>query len=289
MFTFILASTTNYGVNAATSLLDSGQFSCSGVITPAAKPVGRKQLMTDSAAAVWARAQQLPIFTVTDKITRALADDLPAVDYLLVVDFGYYIPQWLIDWPRLAAINIHPSALPKYRGASPGQAIILHQDKQSAVTIMLLAPTMDAGDMLRQIPFAVASNWSAPDYYHAAFQLANEQLPTVLSDFAAGKITPMPQVGPATLAPKLTKAAGFIPFAQLHTTDQTQLDEIWAKYRAFTPWPGLWTIVNTKQGEKRLKIVSCQRQAQQLQLNQVQLEGEISKNWHDLQEKIISL
>lgn len=262
---FLLASTTNYGLRLAQSLIQA-DFICLGVLTPPARIVGRKKELVKTPVEIWARKQNLPIFWVEKKITSQLIANLSQCDFLLVVDFGYYIPEKLAAHPRLLALNVHPSALPRWRGSSPGQAIILHGEKESAVSFITLAQKMDAGDLLAQIPFAVGENWTKDEYYDFAFKLAEENLPAILTDFAHGKIKPQPQKGSPTFALKLARADGFIA-----NLDQDPL-KTYRQWRAYHPWPGIWTLDSQK---KRVKILACHLDNNgQLVLDLIQKEGE---------------
>lgn len=267
-YTFLLASTTNYGVLLAESLLARGFF-CQGVITPKPQPIGRKKILTQNQVHIWAEKRRLPIFFVEKKLDQTLIASLPATDFLLVADFGYYIPEKLTSLPKYLAVNVHPSALPKYRGSSPGQAVILNGEKDSAVSLIQIAKEMDAGDLLAQIPFSVHSDWNKDQYYDFAFALAAQHLPQKLSDFAEGKIQLIPQKGPPTFALKLDRSAGFIQDIQ------AQPLLTYRKFLAYHPWPGIWTL--DKNG-KRIKILACHlNQKNELEIDLIQAEGKTAK------------
>lgn len=281
--TFYLASTAPYGLQAAASLIAAG-FTCLGVITPPPKPIGRHQTLTPNPVHAWAEKQHLPIHFIGPKITRDLLSQLSTTDYLLVVDFGYYVPSWLIDFPRLLSVNIHPSALPRYRGASPGQAVLLAREPTSAVSIMTLAREMDAGDLLSQFSFLVDPHWTASDYYDFAFTLASQHLPTLLTDFATGTLTLTPQTGTPSFAPKINKTDAFIPWEQL--TDPAQAAAIDAAIRAYTPWPHAWTLAPTTPQPKRLQLLTAHLENNHLVIDTVKLEGDTAKSWRDILNKL---
>ena len=285
-YTFYLASTAHYGTQAAQSLLDAG-FTCLGVITPQPKPQGRKRALRPNPADDWARNLDLPVIFIKDKITAELKDQLQTVDFLLVVDFGYFVPRWLREFPQILSVNIHPSALPRYRGASPGQAVLLHGDQSSAVSIMTLASTMDAGDLLAQIHFAVNFSWTSQDYYDHAFKLASQQLPQILTNYAHGQLTLQPQQGQPSLAGKITKADTFIPWENLWRPENaTQIERA---IRAYYPRPLAWTLAPTTTGFRRLQLLRAHQDATgQLCLDQVKLEGETAKPWASVHGKILT-
>jgi methionyl-tRNA formyltransferase len=294
-FNFLLASTTHYGLTCAQSLT-ADDFVCHGVLTPPPRPLGRKQILTPTPVQTWAQNQTPapPIFFINQKITPDIKDNLPPVDFLIVVDFGYYIPQWLIDFPQFAALNIHPSALPQYRGASPGQFVIKNGDSHSAVSLILLHQKMDSGDLLTQIPFAVNPTWNTTAYYDYAFRLVTQNTPSILaqtlSDFATQKVTPQPQSGIPSFAPKISKKDAFISwddfqFALAHP-QATQALALERQIRAFHPWPLSWTLAPTKNGPKRLQLLTAHLENHRFVLDQVKLEGETTKNWPDVTQRL---
>lgn len=288
MPSFLLASSTEYGIKLAESLLENN-YLLKGVLTPSPAPKGRKQTLTPSSTQIWAEQNHWPVFTIKNKIFPELQNELPASDFLLVVDFGYLIPTWLINHPQQLAFNIHPSALPKYRGASPGQYAILHGESQSAVSFIKLSSQMDAGDILQQIPFSLSPTWTSRDYYLHAFRLAAQHLPALCNHWLAGKITPTPQKGEISFAPQINKNTAFIPWSDLLLAingNQLLANKIERAMRAFSPWPYAWTIAPTKKGEKRLQLLTGEIKQAKLQLLTVKLEADTSKPWSSVSDKI---
>lgn len=284
MYTFYLASSTNYGVLMAQSLLDAG-FTCSGILTPTPRPIGRHQCLTPNPADTFATTHSFPVFHLEKSIPATLQSELKPVDFLLVVDFGYYVPGWLIELPRQLAVNVHPSALPAWRGASPGQYAILSGNPHTAVSLITLAREMDAGDLLAQIPFTIAPTWTAQDYYDHAFTLAAQALPGILTAFAQDHLTLAPQIGTPTFAPKISKDDAFIPWEQIDNPEYaTHID---AAIRAYTPWPHAWTQVNTAHGLKRLQLLSAHLKNSRLIIDTAKLEGRPTQTWSDIQKGIL--
>jgi methionyl-tRNA formyltransferase len=288
--TFILASSTTYGAQIGQSLLDH-HFACLAALTPPPHPLGRTKIPTPTPVATWAQKKHLPLINVAPKLA-GLQTQLSAFsppDFLIVVDFGYFIPAWLNHFPQALALNLHPSALPAYRGASPGQYVLKNGDSSSALSIITIAPTMDTGDLLQQIPFTVQPDWNAKDYYDHAFSLALTHLPTILNQYLQGKLHPLPQKGTPSFAPKITKQAAFIPYPQVLASfsDLQLATPIHRLIRAFNPWPLVWTKVKTSSGEKRLQLLTAHLTPSGLALDQVRLAGESHKSFFDLQQKIL--
>lgn len=308
-----VAGSTAHTVLMAAALQADPRFEIAYTISPAPKPVGRRQVLTANPLASWARDNQLENLEVARRLDDPLHQAITArgtIDLLLVVDFGYLIPQWLLDWPTIAPLNIHPSALPKWRGSSPGQFVLLFagladQPQHSAITLMVMSAGLDEGAMITQLPFAIEPTWTQTEYYQHAFALLAPQLPDLLVTFAKdpSRLIPQPTTSPTMVARRLNKTDSYVPWTALQQLQQGQFYEtaknndanglllallansqlcpnaaaqirlISNACRAFQPWPKLWTMLPTHKGEQRMQILSIAANAQQLQLAQVQIEG----------------
>lgn len=307
-YTIAIAGSTKNTVLMAEALIKDSRFEIVATISPTAKLIGRKQILTKNSLQIWSENQKLPTFLVEKKLEETAFSEMKPIDFLLVVDFGYLIPEWLLKLPKIAPLNIHPSLLPKWRGSSPGQFALLFQDldkngKQSAVTLMIMSQGLDEGPILAQLDFQLEENWTQVEYYGTAFNLMGEKLADLISDFAKGKILAQNQAekSPTMIARRLNKEDSFIDFENLLTmtadsssekivirnqektllrnllTEQQSKNEqiklVVNASKAFSPWPGLWTIVKTSKGEQRMRIFSCHLAANKLVLDQVQIEG----------------
>jgi methionyl-tRNA formyltransferase len=177
---------------------------------------------------------------------------------------------------------------------------LLFGETDSAVSVIIMNESLDEGDLIHQEKFSVSNTWSTPDFYQFAFTLIREKLPNVLADFATQKLVPQPQPlqSPTPIARRFTREDGYIPWDfLLQVLDEEKptahpsalLFELYEKLlnwpeviehaiRALSPWPGVWTLIPTDKGEKRMKILSAEIRQGKLQLNDVQIEGkEISQ------------
>jgi methionyl-tRNA formyltransferase len=305
-----IAGSTHYTALCAESLLKDGRFEIPWLLTPVPKKIGRKQILTKNPLHEFALKNDIPVILIEGKIAQVKAailekHDQKKVDFLLVVDFGYIVPNWLLDIPQVAPLNIHPSELPKYRGSSPGQFALLYGEKTSAVSVIKMNSLLDQGDLIYQEKFGVSSNWNSQDYYDFAFALIAKQLPNIVTGLYAGKITPQPQTleTPTPIANRFTREDGFVswellngkfpngPAASDFLIQVNQKLQNWPQtisnaVRALSPWPGVWTVVHTEQGEKRMKIHSVSVENGELRLEKVQIEGQTTTNFS---EKLIQL
>lgn len=300
----IAGSTHNTRICAQALFLDD-RFSVKGVLTPIPKPIGRKQVLTKNPLHQWAEENYLPIVLVEKKLDRSFQERLYSAIYspglLLVVDFGYIVPAWLLQWPTIAPVNIHPSDLPKYRGSSPGQFALLFGEKESAVTLMVMDEKLDHGPIITKLPFAVEKNWTAKDYYAHAFDLVTKKLPDLLVSFAKNPtdIQPQPDQSPTPIAHMLKREDGYVPYTALqeilnpsksdvippsisllqsHGLSVTT-QNVYNLWKGLTPWPGIWTLIPTPRGERRMKLLELALYNTQLVIKTVQLEGKKPQSW----------
>ncbi|MEK7618835.1 MAG: methionyl-tRNA formyltransferase [Patescibacteria group bacterium] len=155
-------------------------------------------------------------------------------DLFVVVAFGQILSRALLDIPRLGTVNVHPSFLPKYRGAAPLQEAILHGDTETGVTIMLMDEKMDHGPILLQEIVALAADETLSSLQTKTTTVGVPLLLKAIDQLEAGTAQPVPQNDSlATITRLLTKDSGRLDFSQ----SAESLDR---RVRALTPWPGAW-------------------------------------------------
>jgi len=298
-YSLVLVGSTNHTLTATNQLLNSPDFKVLFAITPEPKPQGKQKTLVQNPVQTWAEKQNIPTVLIKDKINdqeqaqvQRLIQNVGKPDYLLVVDFGYKIPNWLLGLANFHPINIHPSDLPRWRGSSPGQFVLLNGEKESAISIITMSSNFDQGEIVSKIPFSVGENWTQKEYYHQAFDLVAKELPEILIGLAENKITPRPQPtkSPTPTANRLTKEDSFrdwqLIMSALSGEDQKVVSQIEQATRAFQPWPILWTLVDTKHGQKRMKILETIISSGKLELIKVQIEGGQPAHWNQVKNQI---
>ena len=209
------------------------KFQIAAVFTQPDKPVGRKQILTPSEVKVYAQQYlpAVPIFqpaSLKDEAARAQIKELKP-DFIVVAAYGKILPQSVLD--IAPCINLHASILPKYRGASPIQSAILAGEKQTGVTAMLMDAGLDTGDMLDFV-YTPCEDKTAAQLFGELGDLAGELIVKTLRNFA--NLTPLKQEGAqATHCKKISKSDGLFSFEE-------SARRIYNKFRALTPWPGIY-------------------------------------------------
>jgi methionyl-tRNA formyltransferase len=212
------------------------------VVTAPARPSGRGRKLVPSPVEEEARARGLSLLAPDDPHNPAFIAELASLtpDVALLAAYGCVLKPRLLALPRYGFVNIHPSLLPRFRGAAPIQRAILAGDKKTGVTVIALSEQVDAGDIIKQLATDIGPDETAGELSErlAALgaRLAIEAL-AHLADATAGRTPQDP--GQATRAPKLKKAERNVdwrePAQQIHN-----------HIRAFSPEPGAITSFRRK-------------------------------------------
>ena len=216
------------------SILQNPSDQIVGIISQPDRPAGRKRTLTPSPLKAYAKKQNLTVLTPEkiSEVTEQLATLKP--DLIVVVAYGQYIPSCIINLAPHKAINLHPSLLPKYRGAAPIQWTIANGDTQTGVSIIYVDKKMDAGDILNQATYPIHSDDTSATLHNALAQLGATLLQQTINDIRNNTLNPTPQNENHVIEiTKLTKQDGKIDWTQPATTIRNRI-------RAFNPWPGTY-------------------------------------------------
>jgi methionyl-tRNA formyltransferase len=290
-----------------------------GVVTQPAKPVGRNKIVTPTPVTLFAQKQNLPILTFSQNPKKSwlfeneneVITKLINLQYELVVSasFGQKIPNQIINKTHFGGINIHPSLLPRFRGADPIPWAILSGDRETGVTLVTISEKFDQGKILDQ-KTRVLKKTDLPDPVRTElFQTGSERLVKLISNPA--KISGGKAIKPAIepYAYRFTREDGFIPWEIIRNCIDQKLKSpdldnfqnlplslkltkikkisltdipliIERMIRALSPWPGVWTVPDVRyqmsdirKSQKRLKVIRAHRESGKLILDSVQMEG----------------
>ncbi len=155
-------------------------------------------------------------------------------DLVVVAAFGQILKRDVLDMPRYGCLNVHASLLPRWRGAAPINAAILHGDEETGVTIMLMDAGLDTGPMLAKRIIRIRRDDTTGTVLQALSTLGADLLTETLPEYFSGNITPVSQSAEgATYAPMLKKEDGLLDFSRPAV-------ELERRVRAMNPWPGAW-------------------------------------------------
>lgn len=261
--------------------LESKGFVPALVVTQEDKPSGRKMLLTPSPVKEWALARNIPILqpkTLRNDATKEEIASFGPFDVAVVASYGKIIPQEILDLPHKGCLNIHPSLLPRHRGASPIQSTILEGDT-FGVTIIRLDADMDHGPILAQkeIPESTLSLIAYRD--EAEKVLAHEGallLSSVLADIQTVDVTGTAQDHTqATFCKKIQKADGLVDL----TVDDPE--GIVRKVRAFVGWPSTFFMTQYNNSVIRVQITKAHKEEGRLVITHVKPEGKKEITYED--------
>jgi len=213
------------------------------VYTRPDRPAGRGRALALSPVKRAALAWKLPVVQPVSLKAREAIDELKGFnpDVIVIAGFGQILPQTVLDIPGYGCLNVHPSLLPRFRGASPVVAAILAGDDFTGVSIMLVSAALDSGPVLTRAQVPVAARDTTGSLTTKLAQVGARVLQDTLVYWLRGELTPRPQnEAEATCCSLVTRAEGEIDW-------HLRAEDIWRRVRAFYPWPGSYTRWRGKQ------------------------------------------
>jgi len=225
------------------------QYQVTAVYTQPDKPAGRGRSLVASPVKRAAEEMRLPVFQPASikgaEQAAQIAEHRP--DVIVVSAYGQVLPQAVLDIPVYGCVNIHPSLLPRHRGASPVAASILAGDVFTGVSIILMDASLDTGPVLARASIPVSPLDTTGSLSDKLSQVAARTLQETLVRWTRGEIAPQPQNEAET------------DYASPVNREESEIDwqrssiDIWRRIRAFQPWPKCYTMW---QG-KRLEILEA--------------------------------
>lgn len=251
----VFMGTDKFAVPSLEAVIKSG-VDLITVITQPDQPKGRGLKLSFSPVKECALKNNIPICQpekVRDKnfIERVKNEFQP--NLIIVVAYGQILPKSLLDIPNFGCINIHPSLLPRYRGASPIQRAIMNGESETGVTIMFMDEGEDTGDIILQERVPIGITETSERLSEKLANIAGQMLLKLLlnDDGTVKETLELPRHpqdhSQATYAPKLTKEDGLIDWGK-------SAFEIHNIIRGTIPWPGAYTEFSSISGKKMLKI-----------------------------------
>lgn len=224
-----------FGVPVVAALAEHPNVDLAAIVT-APQRIGSRGKPVDPPVAKWAAEAAASTTVLRPERLRA-PDSIAQIvalhpDLLVLADYGQIVPADLLEIPPHGALNLHPSLLPRHRGATPVPAAILEGDAETGVTLMRMDAGLDTGPIVAQWRTAIGSSISAPELEANLADQAARLLSVTLEHWLAGEIRPDPQAPDgATLTRPLHRSDGRL--------DPTKTaDQLARQVRAYQPWPG---------------------------------------------------
>lgn len=258
-------------------LIDAGTPPVAVICNPD-RPFGRKKILTPPPTKQLIATLQtsdighrtLPSVLQPETLDAAFISTLRALhpDFAIVAAYAKILPKEVIAIPRLGAIGVHPSLLPKYRGATPIQSAILAGEAETGTTLFLIDERVDHGPILAYRKWRMAYGDTYEALMHALAELGGDLLVETLPKFIAGEIIPQAQdESAASYTKKFTTDDGFV---DVHK-DAPEL--IWRKIRALNPDPGVYAFEEKNGARVRVKLLHAELRDGKLIPTLIQYEG----------------
>jgi len=268
---YILWGTPEFTAIILKKLIDA-QIPPFAVVCNPDRPFGRKKILASPPVKKIAEKENIKIFQPENPKDIVSKLKTLGADLFIVASYSKILPKEVINIPFRGTIGVHPSLLPKYRGASPIQSVIIDGEKETGVSIYLLDEKMDHGPVLAQSKLPLAepgyrqlANSNYENLSNKLAELSGNMLTEILPKFLAGEITPQPQNhNEATFTKKFTSEDGFVD------PDKDDPILVERKIRALNPEPGVWMRRNDG---KRVKLLEADIRDNVLHFTKIQVEG----------------
>jgi methionyl-tRNA formyltransferase len=228
-----------FAVPSLAALVDS--YEVAGVVTQPDRPAGRGRSLKPPPVKLTAQENHIPLIQPSSlrKNPVAIAQLKEwAPDAIIVAAFGQILRQDVLELAEFGCINVHASLLPRWRGAAPINATLLHGDAKTGVTIMKMDAGVDTGPVLSQRSIEIEEGDNAGTLSDKLANLGAELLLDTLPKYFSGELKPQPQdQAKAVYAPMLKKEDGLLDFTQ-------PAAQLARQVRAYFPWPGTYTTWN---------------------------------------------
>lgn len=227
----VFFGTEDFSASSLLALIDAG-YNIQLVVTKPDSAKGRGRQLSSPAVKEIANKHDIKVVQPHD--LQEIMEDIEVLDKPvgILVSFGKFVPQNIIDLFTPGIINVHPSLLPIYRGASPIESAIFNGDKETGVSIMKLSKDMDAGPVYDQIKIQLSGTESRLDLYEKLAKAGADHLVEILTDIVEGNLQPTPQDNTkASYSHLLTKKQSYL------VPSTMTADEMERHVRAFFGFP----------------------------------------------------
>lgn len=233
--------TPDFSVPVLKGLVEKG-YEVKAVVTQPDKKVGRKQKITKTPSKIAAEELDIPVYQPVKLSGSSELDELIAMnaDFIVTAAYGQFLPTKFLNSAKIAAVNVHGSLLPKYRGGAPIQYSLINGDKETGITIMEMVKKMDAGDIYAQKAIEIEPDDTAGSLFEKLSYLGRDLLLETLPKISDGSVQKVTQnEEEVVFSPNITKN-------QERITSKMTAQEANNLLRGLNPDPGAYMMVNGK-------------------------------------------
>lgn len=239
MTKIIFLGTPEFSATVLKGLLKEG-YDVIAAVTQPDKPVGRKQKLQKSPVKIIAEDENIKLYQPAKLPGSPEVEELKAMnaDLIVTAAYGQFLPTSFLNSAKVAAINVHGSLLPKYRGGAPIQWSLLNGDKETGITIMYMVKAMDAGDIISQEKLPITKDDDNGSLFEKMALVGRELLLDTIPKILNNEITPIKQdPDKVVFSPNISKEQEHIDFNQT-------AKQVYNQVRALSPDPGAWTMLD---------------------------------------------
>lgn len=271
-YNFVFFGTPRFAEIILSELIKNGLVPSLVICNPD-KPVGRKKIVTPPPTKTLAEKHNIKVLQ-----PESLREyKLPSADYdfALVAAYGKIIPKEILELFKNKIIGIHPSLLPKYRGATPIQSAILNNEKETGVTLFIVDEKVDHGEIVEKKTENISISETYASLEERLAKSGAKLFIETIENFLCGKIIPQEQNhSETTLTKKFETEDGFISEEILQSAlEGKNALTVHKKICALNPEPGVFTMSQSNGGPKRMKLLESEIKDGKLILKKIQIEG----------------
>jgi len=292
----------HYSVIALKKLLATKTYNLVTIITTPPRPAGRHLKVKPTEVQQFAQKNGLPVSTPENLSTtspQSLITNHSVPDFLVVAGYAQLLPPAWLNFPKIMAVNMHPSLLPNYRGPNPAEWAILNGETETGVTLIKMSPEFDTGDILAQRHLPIADSDTRETLYEKLYSLGGDLLVESLPAIASGQITPRPQTPNPDqrttsyfYARRITRQDGFVNWDEfshfLHNWPDKDVQAFESEHRRRTP---------ASARHPRSAVSNAERPSQQTKYEEITRKFRAFADWpgiwstdpKDIRVKLVSL
>ena len=245
MTRLVFAGTPEFAQISLQALVESGRTPVA-VLTQPDRPAGRGKKMTASPVKHYAQSRGIPVLQPNTLRDEVVVTELRALrpDVFIVAAYGLILPQNVLDIPTHGCLNVHASALPRWRGAAPIQAAILAGDETTGISLMAMTAGLDCGPVYHIDEVSIGDTETAGELHDRLAELGGRSLVEHLDAIVMGDMAATAQDDLlATYAPKIEKKDAALDWS-------SSAEELARRVRAYNPFPGAFCFA----GDMRIKV-----------------------------------